>query len=1275
MNGEQIKPGIRFCLAVACAMVGGLACLGARSLVDLPVSAVENRAYLQDLPTRPWWNGAWSRRAPILIANRAIEPSDKAVIDAVVDFGESVNSDEVRVVTPWGVEIPCVCEKEEGTAVRLLFQTELRIEENRPFFVYWGNPQAKKAKVRSLMSLDVAEDEVRLNNGVLDVVFDNRHLTGGLLKTLRVVGSSSRNELLERATGYAWEGFNPTVGGVPKWGSAKVIWNNAFKKQIRFESDKIDVDFFLYSEQPRLDYAYRLKDGNTQLCLGISWACGGGTAFDELVYPCLTGKMRKLLAGLNNVSDNIPTPRYDLMPWLSEGWYAISDRRTGNVVGHLFDRMSLKAFDYNGAGQSAGELASLAFAHAQGRDVAKTGSGALYASIGKAEDVRREYRRLNGHPTVLVGKTEVCTEHPVRIPRLDRDFCMDFNIGKNSGAGWASGEPLEGMSWCSNICERLQSYGANVVRIGGYTWQDLPTTKDIYDRYRALCRSEYANKPDRKIPDWKEGACTGQKFREHCDVAHAKGMAVSLWSGLVMPGWHFHFDVIFDPEVVDLETDYALLYARTGADVIYNGILHSESPLMPDAMEKANGKTYWTWKNPRDYFRAQDRRNELQKRLYRRAKASGVDKPVMTLHSEDGELWREMFGAGMAGSVDSIYCEMMPVCDNPTLIAHVKHVTKRLRASWNNKPGHTVHNHFYYMNYDYANRIQELEVPFITGINGFSFENLTYENFSREASQITADFYRFASYTRLGEKVAKMGPVKNLAVFRDSRAFEEDIVAGRNKDPYPYQARQDGRVNSFAEIHGFNYDVVIEKYFTAKDLAPYKAVYIPEDVALSKELADELVAYVKAGGGAIVEGETVGGAGAGCQTLAKLGLKDGVVTNLGKGKIVWIKGILTDRIAKRERKAWQEAKNLVASVGGIDPLQIESRTIDGVLQSGDDGMFLGVYNKGRKVDTGRVKIAEAVSGKSENTSALYVLDVRRGVRFAYTNGFEIALGPEQCGFYLIGDDKFTALPNAVGGTWTGARLASLAPSGILPKKTVKGDFKQAKAIEIVATKNGKPIALSRSEKAAIDVLSITEDGYNARQVAKVLDTAAYVHIQADASVSDLVFADCADQLKMLLKRGGTILFDKSAPGPKARAFLKDIDVFNPFSAITQEVLDQEGEWNATVPTNSVLCVRKRSFKGLHCGEYSFARWDAEHQYAPYVLKRNHKVAQMIVQEKVLGSGKIIFDCHARAFNDFYENRHLGDAILSYMIGMPVGDHAKKVELANGGPGEELSDCR
>ena len=86
-----------------------------------------------------------------------------------------------------------------------------------------------------------------------------------------------------------------------------------------------------------------------------------------------------------------------------------------------------------------------------------------------------------------------------------------------------------------------------------------------------------------------------------------------------------------------------------------------------------------------------------------------------------------------------------------------------------------------------------------------------------------------------------------------------------------------------------------------------------EDVALSKELADELVAYVKAGGGAIVEGETVGGAGAGGQTLAKLGLKDGVVTNLGKGKIVWTKEVLTERLQKRDLSAGEKVKALVAA--------------------------------------------------------------------------------------------------------------------------------------------------------------------------------------------------------------------------------------------------------------------------------------------------------------------------------------------------------------------------
>ena len=36
----------------------------AKTAVDLPVSGVTNRMYLTSMKDRPWWDTAWTRRAP-----------------------------------------------------------------------------------------------------------------------------------------------------------------------------------------------------------------------------------------------------------------------------------------------------------------------------------------------------------------------------------------------------------------------------------------------------------------------------------------------------------------------------------------------------------------------------------------------------------------------------------------------------------------------------------------------------------------------------------------------------------------------------------------------------------------------------------------------------------------------------------------------------------------------------------------------------------------------------------------------------------------------------------------------------------------------------------------------------------------------------------------------------------------------------------------------------------------------------------------------------------
>ena len=111
-------------------------------------------------------------------------------------------------------------------------------------------------------------------------------------------------------------------------------------------------------------------------------------------------------------------------------------------------------------------------------------------------------------------------------------------------------------------------------------------------------------------------------------------------------------------------------------------------------------------------------------------------------------------------------------------------------------------------------------------------------------------------------------------------------------------------------------------------------------------------------------------------------------------------------------------------------------------------------------------------------------------------------------------------------------------------------------------------------------------------------------------------------------------------------------------------------WSPNVSTNHPFCAAKGTWFNNYCGSSrKFAKWDAAKQYAPYVDKLQNEYALMVVQESVIGAGKVIFSHNQYCFTSWYENFAHGDALLSFLLGMPVADHAEKVTQMNGGPGK------
>ena len=345
-----------------------------------------------------------------------------------------------------------------------------------------------------------------------------------------------------------------------------------------------------------------------------------------------------------------------------------------------------------------------------------------------------------------------------------------------------------------------------------------------------------------------------------------------------------------------------------------------------------------------------------------------------------------------------------------------------------------------------------------------------------------------------------------------------------------------------------------------------------------------------------------------------------------------------------------------------------------MLQASSEGLFLGVYNSSTNSSgKGKVKIDFDVLKSRGHVFAqpLFVLDVKNGVRSPLTGDFEAFAGPQQTGFYLIGNEKFTSLPVAKSGKWAGAALEASRPNAKMPSIAAPTNFTPSVAVEVTRGEKGVPTKIRRSREASIEVRPLTVENCTARRFEEALENATYVHFAGTAKEVDFLFADCAEPLKNLLKRGGGILLDRTDTGPNARKFFASVGVDDPNASAVRDFGDGKAEFvGNSVPTNSLLYPKKAEWFN-QCLDYSrvFAKWDRSKQVATHVARLGRDHAMTVVQDKVLGTGKVVFSGNDRAFNDWFENMRYGDAILSWLIGRDVVEHARLVEALNGGPGQ------
>ena len=176
-----------------------------------------------------------------------------------------------------------------------------------------------------------------------------------------------------------------------------------------------------------------------------------------------------------------------------------------------------------------------------------------------------------------------------------------------------------------------------------------------------------------------------------------------------------------------------------------------------------------------------------------------------------------------------------------------------------------------------------------------------------------------------------------------------------------------------------------------------------------------------------------------------------------------------------------------------------------------------------------------------------------------------------------------------------------------------------------------------------------------------------------------VYMPTAEELKAFLRRGGTIMFDRTRTTPAAKAFLKDIGVYDVNESIAtggdyhgEANFDGLGKTNElfTTPWNIYQPWVGNRMQSSTC----FTKWDAQNQFAPFVIcKRDRpgkekEAAMCVCQDKVLGAGRVVFQENSGAFTSWYEGVTYGENLLSWAIGMDFKEHKRKVRLLYGGFG-------
>ena len=798
-----------------------------------------NLAWASELAGKPWWDRRWQSRVPILVHEPIGMARHQVTLSVTWQFPEGTASSSIRVVTPFGEELPCqTAPTGDGNTEVLFYLDEIEPYQNVPLFVYFDGddkePRAAAAELRAdTTGQEPWERNFRLENDKLVVELARDY---AMLRVMRPKAGRGKNQVpnFGRHMGQGWSRIGPMGEN-----ESAVVEDGPLRATVEYRGEGWMYRCWLHRGGELLHFEGRRDDGvNSGGWHYRVWLPGGDGVNDRFFYETVEGVRQVALKATTYHPLEI-----NFQKFMKEGWYAVEDSAKRESVGELFDLADAGSVKVSEHFQ--GNRWQVGY-----RVGSKWVRGALVSLKGGWQDVRDAYLAWKNPPQIHIGDVQTRDAAPaVRVPQWGKDSIRIVTYSY----GWY--EATKG--WRGTPAETARAVVSEVLRMGG-NYVNISGGSHV-----PIWESKWRKETRYHDKDWL-------MLKPLIDEAHRRGVGVRL----ALHGMPLYCTPEGEKPCLVRDHDRHMEAYREIARHQLDAFCPLCEPRPPiqsrEAAELFRRRCGKAFQNlSMDLLRALPHQQAVDELLFRTSVLKGYIKGMADVFREVAPrtVLAVCASPNNLGKLDNFYDfeALYELLDSPSMDLYgtqtmfLRYWITYLRGLAGNgaDPRKTVHCWTGCVRDSQQARLNPLLHLLVGDPYHMFFTYTGYKSHPEIWSDIRAG-YQFMDYTGIGRALVECPAMKFVAVYRDRAGFIDSVkkgeaIAGGVGGTTAYTRRVSERLL----MPNVPTDVVVSQYLTAKSLTPYKFVIVPSDPVLGDRDVQELLSYAESGGCLMVEGECI----------------------------------------------------------------------------------------------------------------------------------------------------------------------------------------------------------------------------------------------------------------------------------------------------------------------------------------------------------------------------------------------------------------------------------